>query len=75
MPSRIELIGIACVIVGCFSLMTDKQAVRTDGESGGPTVYLAVILLSVFPAIYFASSSYNLKIMPPMTLIFINCTY
>ena len=75
LPSRIELIGIACVIAGCLSMMYDRQAIRIDGESGGPLIYICVILLSVFPAIMFGVNSYNVKLMPPVTLIWMHCLY
>ena len=74
-PSRLEIAGLACVIVGCAAMIFDPKAVRTDGTSADLLIYFIVFASSAFAAWYYILCRQILKKLPPFTVLFFNVTY
>lgn len=68
---KLELFGMALVVVGCLSMILDPRAVRTDGEKAAFWLSLIVLLTSVPGAFYFLVNSKLVKTVPIFALLLI----
>jgi drug/metabolite transporter (DMT)-like permease len=68
-PEKLEIIGMAIVLVGCSCMLSDPNAQRIDGIDATLLVYTVTLLTAMFGAVYYILNAKSVTKVPICLLI------